>query len=378
MNDDIRDLLARGASDAVDTDLVSGVWQRAQRHRRNRNLGIVSLAAAGVALTFTLTQIGGGEQAPVPADHTATHPAPATQEPDTPPLPEGWRWESFGGVQVGVPGDWDWGSPSQRIYQWCLNNDDVLERPIVGRAGISTSAGCDVDGPSTPPKDSLVENTGEVVMLGWSEVPDVAPVELGDRTTVQLDGVQVVVQAEQPLRDQIVETVHTVETDANGCQGTHPISTDSTWRPTGPALDDPAGVTAVSICRYELRDSWPSIPEELAGSLKSSSRLTGQAAQTALDTIARAPHGGGPNSPENCAPDFRYGDEAIVLEVTSESGESQVVARYSGCDHHGFDDGHVIRALTVEAIAPLVEEPNLPESLSGEVGDIIFAPLQED
>src|SRR5699024_6537456 len=114
----------------------------------------------------------------IPADDTATQTAPVTQEPDTPALPQGWRWESFGGVQVGVPDDWDWGSPSQRIHQWCLNNDDVLEHPIVGRAGISTAAGCDVDGATSPPRDSLVENTGEVVMFGWSPEPDASPTDV--------------------------------------------------------------------------------------------------------------------------------------------------------------------------------------------------------
>lgn len=378
MTEDIRDLLARGAADALDTDIVTGVWQRAHRHRRNRNLGIGSLAAAGVALVIGLTQIGGGsDETTFPADDTSPATGTATG-PSAPTLPDGWRWESFGGIQVGVPDDFDQGSPSQRLYQWCLNDDDVREHPIVGRAGFSTEVGCDVDAPSTPPQDSLVENTGEVVMLGWSEAPDAAPVELGDRITVQLNGVAVTVQTEQPLRDQIVETIHWVDTDVHGCAATHPISTDSAWRPTGPPLDDLTGVAELSVCRYELRGSWHSIPAVLAGSLKSSSRMVGQDARATLKNIVEAPVGGGPNSPETCAPDFRYGDEVIVLKPTSDSGQSQVVVRYSGCDHHGFDDGHEIRTLTAEAIAPLVEGPNMPESLSGEVGDIIFAPVPGD
>ncbi|WP_109474102.1 hypothetical protein [Ornithinimicrobium cavernae] len=373
MNDDIRELLARGASDAVDTDLVSGTWQRAERHRRNRNLGIVSLAAAGLALTFALTQTGGsGDEALLPADRTARQTAPATQEPNTPALPEEWRWESFGGVQVGIPGDWDWGGPSQRIHQWCLNDEGDRSQPIVGRAGISTAVGCDVDGGASPPRDSLVENTGEVVMFSWSPQPDVRPTEVGDRTTVQVNGVAVTVQARQPLRDQIVSTIHLVTTDANGCTTTHPVTSDSSWRPSGPAVAQLSEVSSISVCRYQFSGAWPRTGGEVAGGILSSLRLEGQDARQAIETIASAYVGGGPNNPDQCAPDFAYGDEAIVLRVTSAAGTSEVVARYSGCDHHGFDDGHEVRTLTREAMAPLIEGPNQPDQASSEVGDIVF------
>lgn len=379
MNEDIRELLTRGASDAVDTDLVSGIWRRAHRHRRNRNLGIASLAAAGVALTFALTQIGGpGDEATIPADHTATRTAPVTQEPDTPALPEGWRWESFGGVQVGVPDEWDWGGPSQRIYQWCLNDEDELNRPIVGVAGASTAVGCDLHGPSTPPKDSLVENTGEVVMFDWSREPSSHAGEVGDRTTVERQGVTVLVQARQPLRNAIVATIHTVDTDVHGCPATHPITDDSMWRPGGIALGDVRGVTEVSVCRYQLRDARQIPVNDTPGTLMSSRRIEGHDAEQAVEAMTQAPVGGGPNNPDQCAPDIRLGEEAIVLQVTSAAGTTEIAVRYSGCDHHGFDDGHQVRTLTAEALAPFIAGPNLPDHASSEVADIVFPDTGQD
>ncbi|USQ81348.1 hypothetical protein [Ornithinimicrobium faecis] len=88
MNEDIRELLTRGASDAADTDLVTGVWQQAHRHRRNRNLGIGSLAAAGVALVIGITQIDGGAQEPIlPAGNTTSQTAPGPTATAPPPGP---------------------------------------------------------------------------------------------------------------------------------------------------------------------------------------------------------------------------------------------------------------------------------------------------
>ena len=54
-----------------------------------------------------------------------------------------------------------------------------------------------------------------------------------------------------------------------------------------------------------------------------------------------------------------------MLRVTSPQGESTVHVRYSGCDHNGFDDGVTVRALTREAVQPLLAGPNRLFSFSG-------------
>lgn len=79
--------------------------------------------------------------------------------------------------------------------------------------------------------------------------------------------------------------------------------------------------------------------------------------------MAKAPLGGGPDNPDQCLPSVSYGDDVIVLFVRSAAGRSEVVLRYSGCDHNGFDDGIAVRQLTAKAVAPFVARSNT--TLSG-------------
>lgn len=361
MNEDIRELLTRGASDAADTDLVTGVWQQAHRHRRNRNLGIGSLAAAGVALVIGITQIGGGTKEPVlPADDTGATATATASEDSAPVLPDGWRWESFGGVQVGVPGDWDWGVTPSRLSDWCHLEDPEAPQSAVTRPGSYATMEC----PGGVINPGPITNTKDLVVFDWSTSPDREPDVRSERTTLQLNGVSVIVQGPEALREQIVGTVSVVDTDAHGCPSTHTITTDPAWRPSGPTISALTDVSSVSVCRYALRPVPPANPNTSTASLISSLRLEGADAQNALAPLEEAPPGSGPNSPEACAEP--YGDQAIILRVTSAAGTSDVVVRYSGCDHHGFDSGHDVRALTEEALSPFNTAPNLIAEAAGD------------
>src|SRR3954465_15549674 len=78
---------------------------------------------------------------------TVERPSPHDMSPSadpsgsvSPTLPDGWRWESYRDVEVGVPADWGWGSGDQRLGQWCTN--EKHPKPIVGRPGVSTLVGC--------------------------------------------------------------------------------------------------------------------------------------------------------------------------------------------------------------------------------------------
>ena len=64
-----------------------------------------------------------------------------------------------------------------------------------------------------------------------------------------------------------------------------------------------------------------------------------------------------------------YGDEIMVLRT----GRAELVIRYSGCDHNGFDDGVTVRRLTAAAMLPFVAGPNRVQSASGshEMVDIL-------
>ncbi len=280
-------------------------------------------------------------------------------------LPAGWRWVSFGGVEVGVPGDWGWGVGGQRLSQWCIATPRDRAQPIVGRPGPVTAVGCPVvhDGPDP---GTLLENSGEVVSLDWT-LDEPTSTHEGDRTTVVLGGVTVVVQAPAELREQIVATVRAVDSqrDAYGCPPSDPVWTDPGRRPD-PAVDVTTltGVRAVSVCRYVVGDPAARVPGDRRP-LLSSLRLTGAAAQDVVAAIAAAPPGGGPDNPGDCTPDYSYGDDVMVLRIASDAGESTVHVRYSGCDHNGFDDGVTVRRLTREAMQPLLAGPNRLFSFSG-------------
>lgn len=193
-------------------------------------------------------------------------------------LPDGWRWESYRGVQVAVPAEWGWASGDQRLGQWCVQHEG--REPVVGRPGFSTLVGCMDDGSGGAPAETLVANTGDVVAFVDASMSDGTPTpvaEGGDREVVELGDVIVVVQTSAGLREQIVATVHEVEVDAAGCPSTDPISEDGTSRPD-PAVNVATltGVTSVATCRY-------AVAQEHGGptGLVSSSRLEGDAAAAA-------------------------------------------------------------------------------------------------
>lgn len=282
----------------------------------------------------------------------------------SPPLPDGWRWESYRGVEVGVPSDWGWGSGAQRLGQWCINQKDP--KPIVGRSGsyVSTLVGCPTAKPGEPDPQTLIRNTGWVVAFGeaTTKIP-----HGGDRQVITYGRVSVVVQAPESLRTRIIATIHLEKVDHQGCPAADPVSLHPAQRPKAPV--DAArlrAVTAVSVCRYEL------VTEDRPqgrGLLESSLRYVGKPAARIIAGIAAAPEGGGPNSPKTCI--ASYGDEIIVLRVRSSIGKSQIYVRYSACVHNGFDDGTTVRTLTRAPMQALIMGPNALGSWDGVLDPIL-------
>jgi hypothetical protein len=302
---------------------------------------------------------GGG-----PAKHDLS-PGVDPASPTSATLPGGWRWESYRGVEVGVPGDWGWGNGSQRLSQWCTNRKDP--KPMVGRPGASTLVGCIADALGPEP-ETLVVNTGWIVAFedATSDSNSFRIPSGGDRTLVRVGGVIVVVQVPERLREQIVATVHTVTADHAGCPVFDSVSDHPAQRPA-PASEGVQlkRVTVVSVCRYELAVR----QEHRTAPLLSSSRFEGAPAAKLIKQIAAAPHGGGPNRATHCT--HKYGDEMIVLRVGSSTDESEIYARYSGCDHNGFDDGSTVRTLTRAPMQTLIKGPNAPGSWYGELNPIL-------
>ena len=324
------------------------------RRRPRRRVTVIAVACL---MTVVMAGCGSGTS----ADDDRTQDDAWTPSTPARPLPDGWRWESFGGVQVGVPGDWGWDNGSQRISQWCVDGRPAQPGPAVGRPGVSTLVACrDVD--EGVPSEMLVRRTGEIVAFE-PITGDPPPPDQGDRRTVTVGEVAVLIQTRDPqLRQRIAETVHEVDVDAYGCPADDPAAHRPQNRPpdVGDLADlvDGAGSShiVVSACKYRI--DYPDQPAD-PPPLLASKLFTGSEAEELVDAILAARSGGGPNAPDQCKAEYAYGDELTVLHVHvagqagNEATGQRVVVTYSGCDHNGIDDGHTVRRLHRDVLAPL-------------------------
>ncbi len=306
----------------------------------------------GTVLIILLALAGCASPGPVT---TAPPPASASQS-----LPSGFRWESFRNLQVGVPDDWGYGTSDS---PWCLRKDS--EKPFVGRPGAVALVGCsdpnESDGidPAT-----AIETGGEFAWFSFDKKESAAqgisdPVRAGDRATVKAGGTTLSVQAPAALREKILGTVHTISTDQNGCPVKAPFTGDPRWRPSGPAVTSVTGVKSIAACNYS--GAW----------LTSSVVVRGEKAVAAMEAIADAPVGGGPNSPaDQCVPDDLVAMEQFVLQVEA-NAPAEIGVRYGGCFHRGIDDGTTLRKLTRAAVQPFVGGANRITEWQGDLGPIL-------
>jgi hypothetical protein len=278
-----------------------------------------------------------------------------------PPLPDGWRWESYRDVVVGVPGDWAY--TGGRISDWCAA-EGKDPKPGVGRPGAVLSIGCPQPSPGEPDPGSLLKNGGTYVAFASTEQNLKTE---GDRDVLTLGSTAVVIQAPEALRAQIAETVQQRnDVDHNGCPITHPISSDPSWRPSpvDPAVFE--DVTSMTACRYDLRTARNEPLPADAPTLVSSVQVSGAKARSTAAAIAASPTGGGPDDPSSCTEDTWYGDEVIVVRLDRPDGAPEyLVVRYSGCNHNGIDDGTVVHPLTVDNARPFFSGSNWISSFSG-------------
>jgi hypothetical protein len=294
---------------------------------------------------------------PITVGETATRTQPTATQPAAGALPSGWRWESFDRVEVGVPGDWGYGT-SER--PWCLKQKS--EKPFVGRPGAVPAIGCQTEDAGGRDPGTILDTGGVFVWLspmreGDTQAGTLAPpVSSGDRVSFVLNGVQVAIQAAAPLRGQILATVRAGQTkDHNDCPIASPFVGNPHWVPDGPPVTGLTGVKTVSACMYA------------GGRLTSSLRLSGPPASSAIAAVAAAPVGGGPNLPKDqCAEDDPPNQDMIVLQVTATQGASKILLRFGGCFHRGLYDGTTVRTLTRPAVAPFVTGPNEVKSFNGD------------
>jgi hypothetical protein len=316
--------------------------------------------ATGFLLVGLLTGCGSASGGPA-GDTVVPAPVPSgAQRSGADVLLAGWRWESYRGIEVGVPSSWGYGTAEE---PWCLRHDDGSNRrPYVGRPGPVPSIGCSSTNGDTDP-GSLVKSAGTFVWLHQVDGARGGPRARGDRQTVTLGGAVVEVQARADLRHQIVATIHRVSEDHNRCAVDDSAIRKQGWRPAaGIPVGRLSGVSSVAACKYEVAD----------GRLVGSMGLTGAAAVAAVEAVAAAPVGGGPNDPGSCAKDVEYGDQIIVLVVRGDRGRQEIALRFDGCDHHGFDDGDTVRTLTRVAVAPFVAGANQVLSWEGALDGILL------
>ena len=345
------------AGDAPTTDdvpwsLASTARKRVQR-RRNRRMGVAATLAVVATFGGVWTTIGGSESfnssepesagggtgSDSRADKPGIAPSPS-RESDTRGSDPGWRWESYGGVEVQVPSGWTrYGVARQ---PWCsIEGQQGQQQGEIGRPGPIGYVKC--------PDDVPVDKLGEHVWL--SDVSDgtvrvAAPAKnLGAgwvRDVVVVGRVEIEVQTRgnSAVRDRILGSVREISVDANGCPVRHPISENRFVRPAASAGDgDPVGL---SVCRYGVGQDTTG-----RGTLLGSKRYAGPQASSILRAISQAPAGGGPDAPDD---NDGLGAEAAVLRIETPTGVREVFVRYNGSEHNGFDDGTRVRRLTREAL----------------------------
>ncbi len=355
------------AARAGEAPSVPGMAERVRgRARRRRATGVVAACAVAAVLAAGVpigVQLMARDLVEVPvADES---PRDDTRRDDTvEPAPEGWRWESYRGIQLQVPDGWGWGTTG---WPPCL---DINSGAYVGRpdGGVIPAIGCSNPFP-------VLSERAPYVWLGDLLAGDLAEGEEVTRPAghgwfeVQTlrGGVPVTVFSDDAdLRNAILASIREIEhVDANSCPVQHAISAEPSKRPdpTTGGLEAVENVTGAAVCRYSLRDVLPD-------PLISSSRLDRETARRLVAAITAAPAGSGPNSKE-CSFEV-YGDEIIVLRIEASGATQEVYLRYSGCGHHGTDDGVTRRELTAQIVRPVLSGPHTVLQADGPMGDLIF------
>lgn len=311
----VAESLRAGAGSAPDAlGLADGARRRARTRRRTSlaAAGVTALAVLAVPVAVVALNDDGGE-GPVAGRPTAT-PTPASPKP----FPDG-RWETWHGVTVRVPGDWDYGNQST----WCVSNGSVdtfvVDRPDDPVEAIACTPAfgygvsfqeLDTDDGDQPFDWPVVTQTGETWPAG---------------TLVGAHGENgVLVTVAGPDRELVADVLSTVSVygpvDPHGCSATDD---------GGPGM---AGAGEVPVCRYDAE-----------GRLVQSEKLAGDDAAEAVAAVRAAPE-------SRAWDDCKNGvDEYVVMGVEGD----RVEIRYDGntlCGDRGVFVEGVRHDFTIEVL----------------------------
>jgi len=340
--------LAGRASEAVPRADLAAVARAKRRRRVALRSGLAGAGALGVAAAIavpTMLVVGSGA-GPAVLDGPGSASTPPASDPvyeGLPPvqsLPDSWRWETYGGVELQVPADWRTGGGQG---PWCVDHGSITPEPYVSRPiGYTPAVACVRDEPR--------ERWVPYVEFGGGFDPP-GRKDLGDgwiSETRQIgDQLLTVRTNDTALLDAILASAHTVEeVDGVGCPVDYAVTQSLDARPTTGPLD-PAQVGQDGVvCQYRLED-WPSGQPLIA-----SRRLTAEEARAFVEAVVSAPVGGGPDEPGSCTPDRRRGDTALLVRLPTTDGARDVIVWYAGC-FNGADDGVTLHTLTTDLLDPL-------------------------
>ncbi|MEV6282855.1 hypothetical protein [Kribbella sp. NPDC051770] len=302
-----------------------------------RRLSVILLAVGAVALTIGGKAIAGQESGRPAAESAGAE----------------WRWESYGDVQLRVPGSWAqalWTGPAD-----CSEDDWVPEATVFRPGGMRSTALklCPAAKPAQQVAPSVVfggERVGVVPLAGgWIRETR----KIGEQLVTVTAGDDV-------LRRQIFDSAGVVASvDSYGCA---PRADRRVARPPAQGgLKSVGDVTGVSVCRYSIEGlpiAPTGSPEDIRfARLQASSRLSGVAADHLVRDLVAAPPGAGPEitDPHRCAPEPRPdpGHEFLILRVQGSEHAQDVIYRYDGCHDNGTDDSSVRRQLTADTARQL-------------------------
>jgi DNA-directed RNA polymerase specialized sigma24 family protein len=311
------------------------------RARRQRRLRLAAAATASALVLPAGWALATGDGPP-----TQREPRAALGSALSPAALGSWRWESWGGVQVQVPGDWGHGD----LTQWCVSagpSGPAVDRP----ERRSTHAPCSLYDDARP------TYTGGLLLRRADDGPRLTRADVAPYASVRLrtvGGVTLtVVDMDPAVGRAILASADVVgPRDANGCRPrrANRRAAPSAHPSPGEAVPRAGAIVAVSVCRYGLR-GWQ------RPTLLSSRLLSGRPADRVVAELRSAPAEPPSSAPTGCR---LPAQEFAVLELWTghgTGGPGSVVVNYDGCRGHGIDDGASVRGLTAPVLAPILVPP---------------------
>jgi len=315
------------------------------RGRHRRRVATVSVAAALLlpAVAWAAFSTGPALQTPTPAAQGVVPQRPHVG---------GWRWESWGGIEVQVPRSWG----DADLTQWCADHGTsgpAVDRPEL-RSGDHVLCSLYDNGRPTYTSGLLVRWAPSSPRLSRADVAPYATTRiftLGDVTLTLVD-------VDPAVGDAILESAQVIAVrDHHGCSPQQQLG-GAGFLADGPTATLNSGIgpaASVSVCRYGFGGGWSGTR------LISSHRLTGSAAAHLVTALRDAPRVRTPGRSRHCHVPER---EFTVLELwpADDGGPpvgapASLLVRYDGCSGHGLYDGTAVRRLTPEVLRPILVPP---------------------